>query len=845
MSTLISDGLQRRDFLKAFMAAAGMAAVGSLTAGCAIENGIQADNNSMELTGSATASASSGRFAGLVRPIIGTGWHGHTFPGATMPFGLVQLSPDTVGPPEPKWNGWDMYDWDHYCGGYHYPDNTILGFSHTHISGTGAQELGDVLVMPVVDGRNWGWNSGAPGKEHEAQIEALGSDTGWVSRDKDTGYSSRFSHQQEIVRAGYYSVYLQTPRVKAEVTATPRSGMHRYTYPALPMEKRRGIMLDLVHGLGNAPYHAELTIESPTRISGKRYSHGWAKNRQAYFVMEFSAPIQSYDVLVDGHVTSHISPRPKHFSATRIKAIFQWDHAAVNPDQPLLLRVGISGTGIEGAAKNLATEIPHWDFDALEQQTQQVWNEALGVLDADLPTTELAQTFYSSAYHAMMGPTTFNDVDGTFRGEDFKNHRNPGFTNYTTISIWDIYRGEFPFIMLTQPHRTNDIINTLLADYRQFNEHTLPIWPLWANETWSMTGFNAVAMILGAYTRGFRGYDVEAVYAAMRDTALVGANYNGNKELQAEFSRCGYVISGPATSREMRSVPGKESVSCTLDFAYDYWCVGAMAQLLGKHDDAAKFYKLGQNYKNLFDPKTGFMRGKLANGQWREPFRPDQNEWYDYTESDAWQTTFNVVQDVQGLIDLYGGDKPFIAKIDAFFAARSKVYNYDPDITGMVGQDAQGNEPSNHIPYLYPFAGAAWKTQYWIRKVLGLYNNTPNGIPGNDDIGQISSCFTMGALGFYPVNAATGVYVIGSPLVNRAKINNPATGTTFSIIADNNSPENCYIQSAKLNGKELTRSWFTHGDIVAGGELYFRMGHKPNKDWAAAKADRPPSGLVR
>ncbi|MGC8625045.1 MAG: GH92 family glycosyl hydrolase [Phycisphaerae bacterium] len=834
MVVRVVDNLQRRDFLRACMAAAGAAAVGSLTAGCVTEPGNQAANTAMKSTGSAV-SAPSGRFAGLVRPIIGTGWHGHTFPGATCPFGLVQLSPDTVGSPEAKWYHQglpcDVYSWDH-CGGYHYPDNIILGLSHTHISGTGVQELGDVLLMPMVEGANWGWNSGAPGFQHEAQIEALGPNSGWVSRAP--GYCSHFSHDHEVVRAGYYSVYLQTPRVKAELTATTRCGMHRYTYPTLPANTRRGMILDLVHGLSNAAYHTELTIESPTRISGRRYSHGWAKNRQAYFVMEFSAPIQSFEVMMDGHVTKDHAPVPQHFSGTQIKAIFQWDDQAVDAGRPLLVRTGISGTGIEGASKNLAAEIPHWKFDSIHRQAEQTWNKALGVLDAQLPTTELTQTFYSSAYHGMMGPTTFNDVDGTYRGEDRKNHPNPGFTNYTTISIWDIYRGEFPFIMLTQPQRTNDIIKTMLADYRQLNQHSLPMWPLWANETWCMTGFHVAGMIVGAYTRGFRGYDVEAVYAAMRETAVIGATANGNKELQRQFRHYGYVPTGP----------NKQSVSHTLDFAYDYWCVGAMAELLGKHDDAKMFYKLGQNYQNLFDPKTGFMRGKLADGTWRKPFRPDEQYWEDYTESVAWTATFNVMQDVRGLIDLYGGDDQFIAKLDTLFTSPSRLYNYEPDTTGMVGDDAQGNEPSNHIPYLYPFAGAAWKTQYWVRKMLALYNNTPAGIPGNDDVGQISSCFAMGAMGFYPVNAATGVYVIGSPLINRAKINNPLTKTTFTIIAENNSPENCYIQRAKLNGKELTRAWFTHADIVAGGELYFRMGHKPNKDWASAKEDRPPSGLV-
>ena len=685
MGASLPGGFERRDFLKVCMAAAGAVAVESLLTGCSYETGMANAGGLTRYTG-----ASNG-FAAKARPIVGTGWHGHTFPGATAPFGLVQLSPDTVGPPEPKWNGtWDIYAWDH-CGGYHYSDNTILGFSHTHISGTGVQELGDVLVMPLVEGRNWAWDSGAPGKEHQAQIQALGPDSGWVSRNR-SGYASRFSHQKETAQVGYYGVYLETPRVKAELTATTRCGMHRYTYPALPDQTRRGMMLDLVHGLGNPPYHAELTIESPTRISGKRYSHGWAKNRQAYFVMEFSAPLQWVDVMVDGRITRHPGTLPRHFSGVQIKAIFQWHASEVNHHQPLKVRVGISGTGVDGAERNLSTEIPHWDFDSVCEKTRNIWNRALGVLQADLPTSELSETFYSSVYHCMMGPTTFNDVNGTFRGEDFKNHPNPGFTNYTTMSIWDIYRGEFPFIMLTQPHRTNDIINTLLTDYRQLNQQSLPMWPLWANETWCMTGFHVVAMIVGAYTRGFRGYNVPALYAAMRETALVGATANGNRELQKQFMHYGYVPMDGAN----------QSVSHTLDFAYDYWCMGAMAELLGKHDDAAMFYKLGQNYKNLFDPGTGFMRGRSADGKWQTPFRPDEEYWQDYTESDAWEATFNVMQDVQGLIDLYGGDQQFIAKLDAYFTAPSKVYNTSPDVSGMVGQDAQGNEPSNHIPYLYP-----------------------------------------------------------------------------------------------------------------------------------------------
>jgi len=404
--------------------------------------------------------------------------------------------------------------------------------------------------------------------------------------------------------------------------------------------------------------------------------------------------------------------------------------------------------------------------------------------------------------------------------------------------------------MLMQPERTMDIVRTLVADYDQLGLHTLPMWPLWGNETWSMTGFHAAGMILGAYTRGFRDFDVEAAYAAIRDTAIgsrdsapSGASQHDierardNGKLQEVFRQHGYV--------PMELHGG--SVSQTLDIAYDYWSAGAMAELLGKHDDAGMFYKLSQNYKNLFDPSTGFMRPKKSDGTWRDPFRPDI-QYEDYVETDAWQASFSVPHDVQGLIDLHGGDAAFIAKLDGLFTAPSYVAGPpwpQPDITGMVGQDAQGNEPSNHNPYLFPFAGAAWKTQYWVRRVAALYNNTPAGIPGNDDCGQLASWFVFAALGFYPVNAATGVYVIGSPIVRRAAIRNPGTGKTFEIIAENNSPENVYIQSAQLNGADWNKSWLTHSQIVAGGELLFRMGPEPNKEWAQSPADRPPSCLMK
>jgi predicted alpha-1,2-mannosidase len=810
--------LQRRDFMRMCAAAAAGSAIPAYS--------LVAESHV-----AAQAKVLGGKNTGLgpvsdVRPMVGTGWHGHMFPGAVAPFGLVQLSPDTSGPPNRRRGAErDNYGWDH-CSGYHYSDNVVVGFSHTHVQGTGGVDLGDVLLMPMVEGRNWSWDAGVPDDQAEAQIDAIGMNSGWVFNGLEPGYRSFFSHESEAARAGYYSVHLQTPDVQAELTATTRCGMHRYRYPTLPAHTQRGVILDLVHGLGGTVYHAELNVESNSRVSGKRYTHGWAADKQVYFVIEFSQPVTAQVKVADKISSASAGDR---FSDQQIKAIF----SQVSEAKPLIIRVGLSCTSIEGAKKNLAAEIPHWDFDAVVHQTESVWSKALSVLDAELSDKALSQTFYTGAYHGLVAPMTFNDADGNYRGQDHKNYPDPGFTKYTSLSIWDIYRGEFPFIMLMQPHRTNDIIRTLLADYQQLNQHSLPFWTLWGNETWSMDGFHAAGLILGAYVRGFREFDVQAAYAAMRDTALVGSMVKGNREMQAQFRQYGYVPVGRHAS-----------VACTLDLSYDYWCVGAMAELLGKREDAAMFYKLAQNYKNVFDPATGFMRGKMEDGKWREPFRPDQ-EYLDYVETDAWQATFNVMQDVQGLIGLYGGDRQFIDKLDALFAAPSYVIDARPDISGMVGQDAQGNEPSNHIPYLYSFAGAAWKTQYWVRKVAALYNNMPEGDPGNDDCGQLSSWFVFAALGFYPVNAATGVYVIGSPLVNRARIRNPATGTTFTVVAENNSSENVFIQSARLNGRELTRSWITHADVLAGGELHLRMGSKPNKQWGSAVADRPPSGLVR
>jgi len=764
-----------------------------------------------------------------VNPAIGTGWHGHMFPGAVAPFGLVQLSPDTAGPPERRrGTARDNYGWDH-CSGYHDSDNIVVGFSHTHLQGTGGVDLGDLLLIPVTEGRNWSWDQGLPDDQAQAQFEALGQNSGWTLGEGGLGYCSIFSHDTEAIQPSYYAVHLETPDVHAELTATTRCGVHRYRFPASMHTARHGLLLDLLHGLAGTVYQSELKIESTASISGKRCTHGWASDKQVFFFLELSRPFAAIELQIEGKAAA--GSVGTTFSGNALKAILTIPDSA----DPLIVRVGLSCTSVEGASKNLAVEVPHWDFDALVKDNQRDWAMALSSLDAELVEPTHRDIFYTGAYHGLVAPATFNDVDGTFRGQDHQNHPNPGFTKYSILSIWDIYRGEFPFLTLMQPQRTNDIVRTLLVDYEQLGLRSLPMWTLWGNETWSMRpGFHAAAMILGAYVRGFRDWDVNLAYRAIRDSALVGPVGKDSREARAQFRELGYI---PATQN------GMASASCTLDLAYDYWCAGAMADLLGKRDDAAMFYKLGQNYRNVFDPASNFMRGRTQTGQWTEPFRPDR-ETQNYVETDAWQASFSVPHDIQGLISLMGGDENFIAKLDELFQASSYVIDARPDISGMVGQDAQGNEPSNHIPYLYAFAGAPWKTQYWVRQVARLYRNTPAGIPGNDDCGQLSSWFVFSALGFYPVNAATGVYVIGSPLVQHATIVNSNKQTRFHIVAEQNSPENIFIQSVTLNGAPLERSWISHEELIAGGELRFRMASSPNKAWGSQPAHRPPSGII-
>ncbi len=719
-------------------------------------------------------------------PVVGTDAHGHAYPGATVPFGMVQLSPDT------PLQGWDG------SSGYHYSDSAIVGFSHTHLSGTGCGCLGDVLLMPTV-GMAY-LDAGSPGQ----------------------GYSSRFSHDQEHATPGYYSVFLKDPRVTVELTATARCGFHKYIFPE---SDQAHIILDLVHNVGNDPVDASLKVESNDTISGYRISNGWGGRRAVYFVMQFSKPFDSFGIERNGRQLAADDPESV---GREIKAHVDYKTAA---NEAILVKVGISGTGIEGARKNLAAEIPGWNFDGVRAAAVKQWKNVFNAVQIKTFDPHIRTTFYANLYLSCLAPVLFNDVDGTYRGYDHQNHAGTNFQNYTTFSIWDIYRAEWPLLTILHPDRVNDMVQSMLAQYRELDQHTTPIWPLWGNETWCMIGYHSVDMIADAYLDGFRGFDAEAAYQAMRDTAM--QDRNGLRT----YKQLGYVASRP----------GEQATSRTIEYSFDDWCLARMAEALGHKEDAGLFYQRAANYRNLFDRTTQFFRGRKANGDWRYPFIVNALVGDEYTEADAWQYAFGVQQDVPDLISLYGGDQKFIQKLDSLFTADSTIQTSIPDISGLIGQYSQGDEQCHHVAYLYDYAGAPYKAQQHLRQVMStMYGDTPAGQCGNVDCGQMAAWYVFSALGFYPMNPDSGIYAIGSPVVNKAVIHLDADkyhGRTFTVIAKNNNSENIYIQSATLNGKPLLKPWLTCEQITSGGALRLVMGPKPNLEWGSAQEDRPPATM--
>jgi predicted alpha-1,2-mannosidase len=723
----------------------------------------------------------------FVDPLIGTDAHGHVFPGATVPFGMVQLSPDT------RDNGWDG------CGGYHYSDSSILGFSHNHLTGTGCPDLGNILLMPTV-----GELKLTPGTK------------------PGEGYRARFSHDQETARPGYYEVMLPDYKVKVELTATARAGFHRYTFPA---SDAAHVVVDLQHGVGNKVREAELKIEDDHTASGFRRSDGWGGSKVYYFVMEFSRPFDSAGV-----AQGDKDVEGKDTSGKETKGHFDFKTKA---GEQIKVRVGLSTVSVEGARKNLHAEIPNWDFDAVAKAASKQWDQALGAVQVKTGDGHLERTFYTALYHSSLAPTLLSDVDGQFRGPDGQVHQADGYNYYTELSLWDTFRAENPLLTLVQPERVNDFVKTMLAHFTIFGHHTLPVWPEGGKETWCMIGNHAIPVIVDAYTKGFRDWDAHEALQDMISSTEV------NREQLESYRTKGYIPTGR----------GVQSVSKVLEYSYDDACIGRMAKMLGQQDVAEKYAKRSHNWENVFDPSTGFMRGRTADGSWVTPF--DENainsiNFNEYTEANAWQYNFFVLQDVPGLIAKLGGDDKFVARLDEMFDTKQTIPNLHsiPDVTGVIGMYSHGNEPDHHVAYLYNYAGQPWKTQARVRQVANtLYTDTPGGICGNDDCGQTSAWYVFSAMGFYPVDPTSGAYILGSPLMDEVTLKLDSKhyhGHSFTIVAKNNSADNMYIQSATLNGKPFMKNWISQDEIAAGGKLVLVMGPTANKSFGSAQADRPP-----
>ncbi|REJ75418.1 MAG: hypothetical protein DWQ47_08045 [Acidobacteria bacterium] len=740
-----------------------------------------------------------------VNPFIGTGGHGHTFPGATMPFGMVQLSPDT------RIDNWDG------SSGYHYSDDIIYGFSHTHLSGTGIPDYCDVLFAPYIN-----------------------DDYFWEASPEDTkrGFASKFSHDHEKAEPGYYSVKLHDENILAEMAATERVGFHRYTFPKGTREAK--IALDLKWR--DEVLDSELRIVGDSRVEGFRRSRSWAKDQIVFFSAEFSVPILATAVRGEGgklENTNSKDPLQSNYKGKDLKANFRF---RTSENKPILLKVGISAVSIEGARRNLEAEVPHWDFDKVRKDARAAWNKELSKIEVSGGTDAEMTNFYTALYHTMIAPNVYNDVDGNYRGLDRQVHnitsdsvssptvregeKDP-FKNYTIFSLWDTYRATHPLYTIIDEKRTVEFINTFIRMYEQGGK--LPVWELAGNETDTMIGYHAVSVIADAMAKGIEGFDYEKAYEAAKHSS----------ELDIEgldaFRKRGYI------SMEDE----QESVSRTLEYAYNSYCLHVIAERLldkrypgsgmGRHpryDDPVhvegeSHLKRAQFYKNLFDKRTGFMRPK-QNGNWITPFSPNEVTFH-FTEANSWQYTFHVTQDVPGLIRLFGGKPKFAEKLDELFTTDSTLEGrVQPDITGLIGQYAHGNEPSHHIAYLYNFAGQPWKTQYYVRKIMDeFYKPTPDGLIGNEDCGQMSAWFVLSALGFYQVNPGDATYAIGTPVFREAKIN-LENGKTFTIVKYGEGP---YLASVRLNGKPLRDSSFTHKALQQGGAIEFTMSREPVRDW--------------
>jgi predicted alpha-1,2-mannosidase len=736
-----------------------------------------------------------------VDPRIGTGGDGHTFPGATVPFGMIQLSPDTAMPDFKH-----AYKW---AAGYQYGDPSIMGFSHTHFSGSGHSDLGDVLVMPIAGDVKL--DPGDPLKP-------------------GSGYRSRFSHDSEVVQPGYYAVTLSDYGVRAELTAGRRIGWHRYTFP---VGKPAHLLLDLRPSIYDYPgkvLWANLSVQPDGTVTGCRTTRGWAPGRELCFAMRFSQPMTSrelYNRETDTIYKGFAGPGNQaedHEAQNGRALVGVFDFGELK--QPLLVKVAISPVDEANAIANLDQDGAGWNFNDRHAQATAAWNKALSVIDVAGSSAQRTG-FYTSLYHAMLAPTLSMDVNGDYRGPDHQVHHADGFDFYSSWSMWDVYRAEEPLMVLLRPDLSTQFIRSLIAAQQASPFGMLPVWAYQGLETWCMTGYHAVAIIADAYIKGVRGFDTDKALQGMVSTATYG-NYGD----LADYMKLGYV----PIDKEV------EGGSKTQEYAYDDWAIAQMAKAMGKRDIYATFEKRSTNWRNVWDPKTDFMRARLSNGQFREPFDPASAAYgSDYTEANAWQYSWYVPQDVAGLIGAYGGDAKFVAKLDQMFDAKvdPSIFKNVEDITGLIGWYAHGNEPSHHIAYLYDYAGAPWKTQQRLKQIMdSQYDTRPDGLVGNDDLGQMSAWYIFTALGFYPVTPSSDEYAIGRPFVPKAAIHLP-NGNTFTVVADHLDDAHPYVGAVTLNGKPLDRVYLHHAEILAGGELHFTMQALPNKQWGEADAARP------
>jgi predicted alpha-1,2-mannosidase len=773
-------GVTRRDVLRGFAAAGAVAALDA--------PGVFAKPDS-----SSMASQDEDLFQ-WVDIFLGTGGHGHLYPGASAPFGMVQLSPDTYN------DGWD------WCAGYHASDSSIQGFSHTHLSGTGCGDLLDFLLMP---------------RTGEVRLDP-GS-----RENPEKGYRSRFSHASEKAHPGYYSVVLDDTGIRAELTATERVGFHRYTFPASASSH---FVLDLRHAFGTSPERVEwasIRQQGANSLAAGRATNVWARGRQIYAMFEFSRSFERVDFYLNGQ---RVDPASGEVRGKDVKAIV---HFSTQAGEMIQVKAGLSGVDTEGALKNLNAEIPGWNFDEVSRQTGDYWRRELAKIQIETGNKEWKRTFYSSLYHSMLAPTLFDDADGRYRGMDGGIYTLPqGQHNYTTFSLWDTYRAEHPLMTLIHGKRVPDMINSLIRMAVQ-SPAGMPVWPLQGKETGTMTGYHSAAVIAEACVKGFKGIDLESAYQAMRKRAFVD-DYRGLKW----YRDLGYI---PADKEP-------ESVSKTLEYCYDDWAIAHVAQALRKTEDAEQLLKRSRNYRNYFDPRTEFLRAKLSDGKWAEPFDPIElgysKKWRDYTESNSWQTTFGIQHDVTSYITFFGGEKAFLAKLDGLFNAPPTLPpDAPPDIAGLVGQYAHGNEPSHHIAYLYSFAGQPHKTQKMVRQLLTtMYSDTLGGIAGNEDCGQMSAWYILSAIGFYSVDPVSAKYIFGTPLFDKVTVH-LSSGRDLIVEAHRDTPDSFYIDTVELNSKPHPESWFHHADVAQGGRFVLRLRKDPGSTFGESASDRPVSQL--